>query len=246
MPKKNPETPILRQSTICIDGVDAINIFVDTTSDIDLNRQPKNISVRNSNSIIESQLSIQGFDTIEKINGHEIMKGEIYLSIKRFDGSKEDILLHSPHINTCRLTSEKKSKTLQLEDFRKEVNKLWQDAFYHSFALKSEANEVNKLITTPFPKSQSLLTELLASLRNLKPKGITKILIYCFCIFAILVMGLNLYEKSLKVKAQYNANKAVDPSMLVSEHDEILNKAFADMGIDRSKISNDLSCFSEE
>lgn len=228
---------------------DSMDIYVDVPSG-SVTRNPKLLRLPSIFSQLE--LITEGFDSIEKNNeGVEFISGNVFLVI---DNNYQDkILLTSPKIATVDKKSgfkkQRVSNSQTIKILRKEISDTWQEVFlialerFNSSLPLSISNVSNVQVNhqrrastwnTPFPFN---LSGIFGNFVKLS---------ICFLLLSLLgYLCLNLYGKAMQVQNTRNTNISLNPTALAKNQTDVVDQTFKEMGIDRSKLTSDLSCFAE-
>lgn len=228
---------------------DSMEIYVDVPSG-SLSRNPK--LLRLPSFFTQLELVTEGFDLVEKNDqGVEFISGNVFLVIDNNDQSK--ILLSSPKITTVDkkvgLKKQRISNTQTIKILRKEISDTWQEVFLNAL---ERFNSISP-ITLSNESSTQLNTQRKASSRNKRSifelngffGNFVKLSI-CFLLLSLLgYLCLNLYGKAMQVQNTRNTNISLNPTALAKNQTDVVDQTFKEMGIDRSKLTSDLSCFAE-
>ena len=141
------------------------------------------------------------------------------------------------------LDRHQRSVNSNLKDIRTCLFQEWNDCFSDSYddlqvqfdsPVSKQNPEPIKPPSTPFRLKQYFP-------RNKLING----LLISILVLTVGFLGMTIYSKSIQLSAQKTAVKSLDAAALAKQQDEQLNEAFLELGIDRSKLTSDLSCFVE-
>ena len=228
---------------------DSMDIYVDVPSG-SVTRNPK--LLRLSSVFSQLELITEGFDSIEKNNeGIEFISGNVFLVINNNDQDK--ILLASPKITTVDKKSgfkkQRVSNSQTIKILRKEISDTWQEVFtialerFNSSSPLSISN-ASHAQANPQRRASSGNTPFLFNLSGIFGNFVK--LSICFLLLSLLgYLCLNLYGKAMQVQNTRNTNISLNPTALAKNQTDVVDQTFKEMGIDRSKLTSDLSCFAE-
>lgn len=241
-------TPDIFINRISIDKNDYLEIFIDTPTGSD-QRTPKMLRLKDGlEEFSQLELTFEGFEGLNKNTyGQEILSGFIYLILKS-ESAHEKILLASPDLTVSKYKQgykrNKVSNTANFNELVKELKKEWQFAFSEAL---DNASPVQQL-AAPHNSSQY-------KKKNKSPiyfensnifSSIVKIIIVVLLLSGVAYLGLTAYGKALQVETTRNTALSLNPSALAKNQKDVVDETFKEIGIDRSKLTSDLSCFAEE
>lgn len=210
----------------------SLDICFDTSTITDLNRSPKFITVNAYEDTRSIEVRVDGFDSIEKSkDGRSFLSGDISLLLTNKDGLVDELKIHSPSFLIPDDNSKNKNKALS--DFRLALKREIEDSF--SVAL-------SRLHTKDSSTIRSGGMDSIKGIFSHKQSGVIFKLIATLLIMAIAYASLATIDR---VKSVSKSSNPIDPTKLVDDHDQMMNKALRDMGINPEKIKNDMSCFAE-
>lgn len=197
-------------------------------------------------SITSMKLCFEGFDYFDETNNQKRISGKVFLEVSRND-VVEKHLLASPTVeipNSKRRFGTSRDNLFTLGEVRKYIINAWNCEFSES------QDQLYQAINTPEQNHNSLQVKekssFIKQIKILLPRGRAfKILGATVLCLITIYLGLNIYSKVINLSAQKSAIKSLDAESLAKQQDQQLNEAFLDIGIDRSKLTSDLSCFVE-
>lgn len=248
MRKLDNFSPEILINRLSIDSCNYLQVFVDAPTESSL-RSPKIIRLEDTFSEIE--LDFEGFDMISKnSHGQEFISGDIYL-VSKYEATERKYILASPKILTLEKHQSHKRKkissTASLIQLSKEIKSEWQASF--ADALDDASTPISRSATpisskTMDAKWKNKITDFF-SLSG--PLGIfVKIVLTIMILNATGYIAISLYNKTLQAKNIKNTAQSLDPVALAKNQTDIVDETFKEMGIDRNKLTSDLSCFAEE
>lgn len=243
---ENP-TPDISIHRLSVDNADYLEIFIDTPSG-SKTRTPKLFRV--SDDFTELTLSFEGFDSFNKdASGQEMISGDIYMTATYASASKvSKYKLASPSmlINTQKQSYKRNkiSNTASLIHLSKEIKSEWQAVF-------SDALDNVVCANTPTqPMNKTRQNKVIAPIKPFEISGTFGV--FLKTIFSILMLillayvCLSFYNKTLQVKATSSTVLSLNPEALAKNQKDVVDETFKEIGIDREKLTSDLSCFVEE
>lgn len=248
MRKLDYSSPDMFINRISIDGSDYLEIFVDTPIG-SVSRTPKMIRLKDEFSQLE--LSFEGFESLSKnTDGQEVISGDIYI-IAKYKLREQKHLLASPILTVSKKRQgykrKKISNTASFLQLTKEIKTDWQSSF--SEALDNVSNTTPLYSPTKPPEGTKLKK------RNRSSDfwdfsgfygGFVKLISVFLIISGIGYLCLSIYGKALQVETTRNTALSLDPEALAKNQKDVVDETFKEIGIDRNKLTSDLSCFVEE
>lgn len=228
---------------------DSMDIYVDVPSG-SVTHNPKLLRLPSRFSQLE--LITEGFDSIEKNDeGVEFISGNVFLVIDNNDQNK--MLLASPKITTVDrkigFKKQRVSNSQTIKILRKEISDTWQEVFLIALERFNSSspltiNSDSHAQATPQRKASSRNTPFIFDLNGIFGNFVK--LSICFLLLSLLgYLCLNLYGKAMQVQNTRNTNISLNPTALAKNQTDVVDQTFKEMGIDRSKLTSDLSCFAE-
>lgn len=221
-----------------------LSIFVDTPEGC-LSRTPRLIYLTDTSTQIE--IIVEGFDSFEKNESNdEYITGRVSLLV--FEGnSSKSYLLATPKVTltetNSRIKKQRQSRTANLFSLRKQVSDIWQDCFV--YALDSICN--NESTNINLQKTQNRTSNNKTNFLDANGffGNLIKISVCLLFLFLIGFLGLNIYGKAMQVKNIKDTSTSLNPNALAKNQQDVVDETFKQMGIDRAKLTSDLSCFAE-
>lgn len=222
-----------------------LSVYVKTISQGKQNSQITNLP--NYDSIESISLYFEGFDCINiTAQNIETLSGNIFLMVTRGQ-NVENVLIASPVIclsnRKSLFNNHKKSVNSNLKELRASLFQEWNESFSDSYD-ELHTQSVT-LISKPDPKPLGLPSIPFRLKEYLPRNKLINGLIISILVLTVGFLGMTVYSKSIHLSAQKTAVKSLDAAALAKQQDEQLNEAFLELGIDRSKLTSDLSCFVE-
>lgn len=230
-------------------GSQMMEFFVDTPTGC-LTRKP--LLIRLPTKFQQIELIVEGFEFFEKDSeGTEFITGDVFLITNGEQSGR--ILIASPQVivNTKNTTRQKrkKSSTQIVRFLRKEIVDSWQNAFllalddYNSSISNDSTLNRNNSNPQSNPKGMNL-NKFFPNIDGYFGNFIK--LSICFLLIGFIgYMGLNIYGKAMQVQNTRSTNISLNPTALAQNQKDVVDETFKEMGIDRSKLTSDLSCFAE-
>lgn len=223
---------------------DKLRIVVDTLEG-DLNKSPSMHVILDYPTVSELNLAFDGFDELEVTPDNKFyIKGRVYLEIHRPSAEVERILISSPHVSVINHTSIKRHQINESTNFnqnRQTIFSKWQEQFadavddLHYYSTEKET--VNN--TEPTRHAQPVY-------RSPRKRRFRPNLAYLFTASLVVVAFVLAFYLSSQRGAAPTATQNTDVWALAAQQNADVDKVFTDMGIDRSKLTADLSCFTDE
>lgn len=240
MAKRDPNTPTLTLSQEGEDG-DILRCMV-LLPNAGLKGGIKLLRIRGYLAVTSLELVFNGFDEL-LVNGDErSLSGSVSLEMVYEDGEAErhELARYAaplPKKQDGRFTS------ADLLNAKKRIESSWQQVFKSALANISKLTQIQDQHSPSSIKSSGWRGAFLnqfgpqAGIGLYLKTGIL-FLIAAFLLLAVISKAMNMFMP------QTNTNP-LDATALVNDHENTMNKIYDDLGIDRSKLSDDLSCFSE-
>lgn len=189
-------------------------------------KQTKFIQLKDAGDIRVTRVVVEGFDELFGCGGSTYISGEVFLEIERVDGVSRIPIAQYDHpfkrdgrINTGAIAAE-----------RNNIIEAWSTAYLSAIA-------------TPSTAVSKSMSEHLGNMFRLDT-GWSKLKITLIALLSIYIV-LAIYSKVLDIGAKQQKNKSPVVADLMADHEDIMENVYAELGVDRSKLTNDLSCFAE-
>lgn len=241
MGKKVNFQPILSlQTNSALGSSDKLIVVVDTRGSISINGKTALFAINDISQSRSTYLDFESFNVLEfdQAANKYFIEGKVYLTLEKDILTKT--LLAEVKYDVTKLKNDYSNEGLLVNDLNKRIKNDWNDSF--NLALKSSFQpqaSVDELTNNTQGVIASFFKKL--NIKSLK-KNKTKTAI--IALIGILVT-LNLSYLHSKSSNQQQSTPLLPAEAMAQQQDELLNKAFSDIGIDRKKLSSDLSCFSE-
>lgn len=243
MGKKITFQPILSlQTNSTLGGNDKLVVVVDTRGEISLNGKTALFSISEISKSKSTYLDFENFNVVEfdqAINKYFI-EGKVYLILEKDNLTKT--LLSEIKYDVTKLKKDYPNEGVLVSDLNKRIKNDWNDSF--NLALKSSfqpPKPTGETTEKTVGESSSFFKKInIPSIKNNK----SKTAIYVFMGILVALNLSYLYSKENN-QQQSAAVSLLSPEAMAQQQEELLDKAFSDIGIDRSKLASDISCFTE-
>lgn len=243
MGKKINFQPILSlQANSTLGGNDKLVVVVDTRGAISLNGKTALFAISDISQSKATYLDFENFNVVEidQTTNKYFIKGKVYLTLEKDVLTK--MLIAEIKYDVTKLKANYPNEGLLVSDLNKRIKNDWNDSF--NSALKLSFQPQNPTVETAkktVGESNSFFKKI--NITTLK-KNKTKTAIFVF--MGILVtLNLSYLFSKANNQQQNSAVSLLSAEAMAQQQEELLDKAFSDIGIDRSKLASDISCFTE-
>lgn len=210
----------------------AVQVLLNTGQSDNLLPETKLLNIPNLLSCEEVSVVANGFDFVEFTgSGNKCLNGKLLLS-QKING---EFILTELSSLSLKIPDELKGsdEPKYVSDLKKSLVKSWNVALQLA---------LTKLTIVDKEYKHSTAKKYLSAL-NLTKKSNMVVAIAVIAIIVIIKMFSG--ENTSSPKSNKGKFPNPTPEQMALEQDEILNKAFKEIGIDREKLASDMSCFTE-
>lgn len=231
------------QDNSTLKGVDSLVVAVDTRGTGCINGKTIMFSLNGASKAKATYLAFEGFNVLEfdQESGKYLINGKVYLVLEQTDTEKH--LIADIKYDVTSIKPDYTAEAALVSDVNAKIKNDWNDSF--DLALKMLLNPVDQYQQKSQIEKQQrggawfYFKKPFSYISNNKGKVILP------AIISVLVL-LNLAQLfGGKNNQQADAVSLLSAEAMAKQQDEILDKAFSDIGIDRNKLSSDISCFTE-
>lgn len=245
MGKKINFQPILSlQTNSSIGGNDKLVVVIDTRGMLSLNGKTTLLAISDISQSKTTYLDFENFNIVEidQATSKYFIGGKVYLTLEKDVLTKT--LIAEIKYDVTKLKADYSNEGLLVNDLNQRIKSDWNDAFNSALKLSFQSKIQNPTVETTkktVGNSSSLFKKFnIATFKKNKTKT-------ALFVFMGVLVALNLsYLFSKANNQQQNATVSLlSAEAMAQQQEELLDKAFSDIGIDRSKLASDISCFTE-
>lgn len=218
---------------------------IKTTAPENLAGESRVFTVENYPQISSLSLEVAFDDELITVGSSQYISGSIILVAAYLDKPEQRIELTRPQLLVPPPAADSKGRVRYnmpyLNEIRTQVENIWKDAFKSALVALDSMSSSDGEVAPDQSKTDGLLSRLKAVV---SAKSRIKDFLIAGSVVAVIFYGFDNFGggKSAAIKA----TDPLDPAALSAQHEATMDKIYQDLGIDRSKMDNDLSCFSEE
>lgn len=198
----------------------------------------KIVRLRNYNAVSSLSLEVEGFDEMQVDGVLRSLPGRVFLRVEMESGDPR-VFKIAEYNAPITVNNGSRFTASEILDKRKQIEGQWQSAFKDALIAVSESASTAQDNLAPVSKPRT--KPVLSALTPTTKKDWVIRGVFCVCALVFIFASIKMFAVSSELKKQ----GATSTVALADEHEDAMAKVYEDLGIDRSKLTNDLSCFSE-
>ena len=244
---------------------DSLSVYSDTNIG-DLTRKARINLINEYDQFNEINISLDGFNSLENDGENKVIKGKVFLNFISEQVVKSIEIADSTLLLTLKSKYKRNQKITEeiiVGELRKTIASAWNEEFSFALASLSELERNHRPIQAPAQQvalAHSYVDQEPQSFQHQSNKGSnavqeftsdllqskwTKFLLGAVFVFALVQMFLTISGNAIEVSNKKMEGNVYRNIGKLESHDEVVDKVFEKMGIERNAEKNDLSCFVE-